>query len=267
MPPVVSGVQAGGVESVVVGGREVDDHPVELVASLLDLLNHGGDLGVVGDFFGGLLLVLIVALHAKHELVEAVRPSLDAVNGAVLGVNDAAGEHFSIARGAHAQLVLGLEDGPGSGLEPTREEFGEGLVVAEVGVLNLAHVDLVELGVGSVDDVSHEDGEVERAAEAGHPGDDAGDRYHVLDGVVLLEHLVDRVDAVPGGEHVPREQLHRLLPVLVVGAPLNLLGQEHSSGDGDGHVVEGGESRGLLKANLSDGASEREEGQNEEESS
>jgi len=196
---VIAGVDGGRVEAVVVSRREVNDHVEELVASGLNFLEHGGHLGVVCSLVD-LVFVDGITLDAEHELVETIAPALYAVNSAELGVDLAASQNCSIAWRAHADVTIWLTDFSNSSLKVTSEELGKGLVVTEVRVFDLLHVDAVGLRKSSVHDISKRVWDIQRTDPAGKSRDIPCNGDNVLGIVVLLGCLVDGIQRVPGGK-------------------------------------------------------------------
>ena len=94
----------------------------------------------------------------------------------------------------------------GTLLESSGEELGESLVVAEVRLLDLLHVDAVHLGEAAVHQVSKGLGQPQGAHEAGQAGDNTGDGDNVLEVPVFLECFVEGVDGVQPGEHLAEER-------------------------------------------------------------
>ena len=156
-----------------------------------------------------------LSLDTKHELIESVGSTLDAVDGAELGVDLATGEDRAIAGGAHVEGIVWITDSPGSSLEVSREELRECLIMPEVWLRDLFHVDSVEFGEAAIEDVSEGPGQSKGAQETCDPGASSSEGHDVLDVVVLLEDLIERVNGIPSCEKHSQQVLNRFLPALV----------------------------------------------------
>lgn len=156
-----------------------------------------------------------LSLDAKHEFIESVGSALDAVDGAELGVNLATGQDSAVAGGAHVEGIVWIADSSGSSLESSREELCECLIFSEVWLRNLSHVNPVEFGETTIEDVSERPGQPKRAQETCEPGASSGEGHDVLDIVVLLEDLIERVNRIPSRKKHSQEVLDGFLPALV----------------------------------------------------
>jgi len=91
---------------------------------------------------------------AKHELIEAIRSALDAVDSAELRVDFSASENSTIARRAHGFGVLWFAHSSDAFFQMSGEEFSESLIVTEIWMLNFFHVDAIEFCEASIEDIS-----------------------------------------------------------------------------------------------------------------
>lgn len=193
---VVSSMNSWWMEPMIIRRWQINNHVHKLVASLLDLVQHSCHTRIIRNIFGFVFNGVLTNL-TKHEFIESIWSSFDAVDSAVLGVDLATSKDASIARGAHRFRVLFVSKGSSSVLQVSGKEFGECCIVSEIFFLNFAHIDAVELGKASIHQVSDRVWHVDRAAEASEPWDDSCGRDDVLERLVLLQCLVDWVEREP----------------------------------------------------------------------
>ena len=112
------------MESVIVRWCQVDHHVEELVACFHYLLNKGRDS------------FLLIISESEHELVKAIRTTLDTIYGGIRRGNLPTGEDSSIARTHNACRIPLRRYHSGTFFEFSSEELVEGLIVSEVLVLH-----------------------------------------------------------------------------------------------------------------------------------
>ncbi len=168
---------------MVVARGKVDHHVVKLVALLNDFVEKGLHFRVVlscGELDSVVSFVLWVTDVAMHELVEAVRAALDAINGAVGSADLTDGKDAAVTRRADRSGVILSRDFTGLWLESSGEEIGKGRIELKAVALCLLNLDAVDLREETEHGTSEARQNVHLADVASDSGLDTGHRNDVL---------------------------------------------------------------------------------------
>lgn len=103
-------------------------------------------------------------------------------------------------------------DGSDAFLELSSEEFGKGLIMSEVWVFNLLHVDSVEFGKATIEDVSEWHWKPQRAEPPSQSRDVSGDGHDVLNLFIFLQGFVYLIEGEEACEDHAEEVVDVVLP-------------------------------------------------------
>lgn len=132
------------------------------------------------------------------------------------------------------------------------EEKCKSLIVSKIWILNLTHVNSVNLGESTVHDVSEGFWDPHGADIACDSRGDSGHRDDVLDRLVFLEGFVNGIKREPSGHNVSKEVLERFLRALGGGPQITILLHQHLSWDGDTESILGNKTRIVDEKSLPD---------------
>ena len=113
------------------------------------------------------------------------------------------------------------------------EEKCECFIMSKVWILDLAHINSIDLGESTVHNISEWLGDPHGADVSRDSRGDSGERNNVFDLFVFLGSLVDRVKGVPDWKDLSEVVLNRFFFALRVGPEVAVMLHKHFSWDRD----------------------------------